>query len=189
MNEKRWKIYFWARAAVSSLFGAGVGVACLMLRPYAREVFDILVIAMGLLTVIMHLPLLVKSFARLKTKKGVISFCVALGAVLLGVALMLLRRKFLLVLLGAYSIVFPLLRIAFASDHRLQLRREAPCILAGLVMLAVFLFEAEALVFLVGAIVAFVLTGLYLFWMVFSYHWISRHAASEEPQEGSGSQK
>ena len=51
-----YKKYYLMRIGMTTLFGAALGALLLIVRPYAVEVFDVLLIAMGLMTVVMNLP-------------------------------------------------------------------------------------------------------------------------------------
>ncbi|MBR2011376.1 MAG: hypothetical protein IKA06_06500 [Clostridia bacterium] len=168
----RFKKYYIMRLIFSTLFGVGIGVLLILLAPYAREVFDILVIAMGLLTAVLNLPALFFAVKRIRGRGEWLNLFMTLASVLLGVALMLLQTEFLLLLLGVYSVVLPLLRIILVENHILRLKREVPRFLAGLVMVVIFLLDAETHVLWLGALLSFAISLIYLIYGLISAHFI-----------------
>ena len=157
-----YKKYYLLRIIFSVLFGGMVGVAFLLLAPYASEAFEILIIALGLLTAVMNLPALFLALMHIRERGEWLNLVMALFAILLGVALMLLQADFLLLLLSVYSIVLPFVRVLLVKDHKGQMKREVPKIFTGLLMLVVFLSGAEELLFIGAAIFSFVLSAIYL---------------------------
>ena len=167
---KKFKRYYLIRLLATVLFGVGIGVLLYWLSPYADEIFDILVIAMGLLTAVLNLPAVFIALPKIGRRGEWINFLVALLSVLLGVALMLLQTDFLLLLLGMYSVVLPLLRILLVEDHLQRCKREIPRFLAGLVMVVIFLTESEEWILHVGAIAAVALSLVYLVYGLILMH-------------------
>ena len=171
---KRFKTYYIMRLVVSTLFGVGLGALLLLLAPYAREVFDILVIAMGLLTAVLNVPALLIALKNIRKRGECLNLLVALSSILLGAALMLLQTDFLLLLLAVYSVVLPLFRIILVENRVLRLKREIPRFLAGALMMAIFLLDAETQIIFFGAILSFAVTLIYLIyglitaWFLFS---------------------
>jgi len=105
------KKYYLIRLVLTTLFGAVFGLFFFLMAPYASELFDVLVIAMGLLTAIFNLPGVFLALRHIRTRGEWINLLLSLGAVALGIALMLLQRSLLMVLLGIYSAVLPIVRI------------------------------------------------------------------------------
>ncbi len=159
---KKIKLYYVLRLLITTLFGVGIGVALYLLSPYATEIFDILVIAMGLLTAVMNLPAVFFALRHINRHGEWINLLLALLSILLGVALMLLQTEFLLLLLGIYSIVLPFIRIVLVDDHITRLKREIPRFLTGLIMVIIFLTESEGYILRFGALAAVVISLIYL---------------------------
>lgn len=155
------------RYILTILFGVGLGLLFLFLRPYASDIFEILVIAMGLLTAVLNLPGVFLSLRHIKAPGAPITLGMSLGAVVLGCLLMFLQKSFLLILLAVYSIVFPLLRVLLVKNRKKQIVKELPVVISGLVMLLIFLTESENLVMLALSIFLFVLTAIYLVYGIF----------------------
>lgn len=178
---KKLKRYYLTRLIATVLFGIGVGALLYVLSPYANEIFDILVIAMGLLTAVFNLPALLIALSRIGRRGEWINFAVAALSILLGVALMLLQTDFLLLLLGAYSVVLPLVRILLVENRRERFKHEVPRFLTGLVMVVIFLTEAEEWVLRVGAAAA---VGISLIYLV--YGLVLMHFAFSEKKTETG---
>lgn len=156
------KRYFLIRLILTTLFGVVFGLFFFLMAPYATELFDVLVIAMGLLTAFLNLPGVVLALCRIRIRGEWINLVLSLGAVALGVALMLLQRSLLMVLLGIYSVVFPVVRILLVSDRRRRFRRELPTMIAGVTMIVIFLTETERLAVRIVAYACFAMTLIYL---------------------------
>lgn len=175
------KRYYLIRLFVTVFFGVALGVFFLVMSPYAAEIFDILVIAMGLLTAVFNLPGVYFSIVGIRKRGAWVNLLLSVGAVVLGVLLMLLNRTVLLALLGIYSICFPLLRVFLVQERKKQLVRELPVIFSGLAMILIFLTESEHIVMWVLAIGCFAVTALYLL-----YGLLVVHARFGTPRKGSG---
>ena len=101
-----------------------------------------------------------------------LNLLMTLFSVLLGVALMLLQTDFLLLLLGIYSVVLPLLRIILVENHMMRAKREIPRFLAGLIMVVIFVLDAETHVLWLGALLSFAISLIYLIYGLISAHFV-----------------
>ena len=165
--DERYKIYrkyYLMRMILTALGGGLLGGLLLLAEPYAMEVFDVLLIAVGLMTVVLNLPAFCQSLVRIRAKGEWISLVISLVAILSGVLLMLVRRDGILLFLGVYSVVFPIVRMALVQEHKKRLKREIPMILFGVCMVLVSLAQVEESVFFIGGILILALTALYLLW-------------------------
>jgi hypothetical protein len=163
---KRIKIYYVLRAVFSALAGAAAGVLVLWADAYSVEVFDVLLVAMGLLAVTFNLPALALSLrAALKKKRwewwNVLLSAVSVG---FGICFALIRRTdpILPALLLSYIVLLPIFRIALASEKGRQLRLELSKIAFGALLLAVTVTKREDTMFLLlgGGLIA--ISALYL---------------------------
>ena len=158
------KKYYIIRVVLTAVFGFAVGALFLLAEPYADEIFDVLLIAMGLLTIVMNLPALLLSLLHVRRKGEWISLLTSAVAVAFGVVVTLIQRDVLLLVLGVYSVVFPAVRIFLVAERKKQFKRELPNMLFGLFMVFVSLAEIEELIFRVCGIAVLSGTGLYLLW-------------------------
>ena len=157
-----YKKYCLMRIIITTLFGAALGALFLIVQPYAAEIFDVLLIAMGLMTAVMNLPSCLYSLFHIKCRGEWIHFLISAAAILFGVMLMLIRRDEILLFLGIFSVMLPIVRVALINEHKKRLKRELPLILFGLLMVAISLMQVEETVFFICGIAALAMTGLYL---------------------------
>ena len=156
-----YKKYYLMRIGMTTLFGAALGALLLIVRPYAVEVFDILLIAMGLMTVVMNLPSCLYSLFHVKCRGEWINLLISAMAIAFGVLLTLVRRDDVLMVLGVFSIVFPIVRTLLVNEHKKRLKRELPLIFFGLLMVGISFMQVEETVFFVCGIAALAISALY----------------------------
>lgn len=163
---KRIKIYYVLRLLLSGGFGAAVGAGILWADAYAVEVFDVLLIALGVITALFNLPTLVLSLRAVlgKEKWEWINLVLALISIGFGAGFALISRTApaLPFILLAYIIVVPIARIVLVSEHVKQFRLELPKVLFGLFLLAVTVTKSEEMMFFVLGVAVIVISGLYL---------------------------
>ena len=163
---KVYKKYYFMRLALCVLMGILIGIGFLVGKDYADEVFQILLIAVGLVTVVLNLPPFFFSLLHMRERGAAkwINLSLSAVAILLGVLLMMpWNLLWLLLLVGVFSVVMPVVRIILVAGRRGSVKREIPKLLFGIFIIFVFVTEgAKTLIFDVGAIAAFVLTGLFL---------------------------
>lgn len=180
------KRYYLIRLLVTVLFGTAFGVFFLVMSPYAAEFFDILVIAMGLLTAVLNLPGVCFGIVRIREKGAWVNLLLSVGAVTLGILLMFLHRTVLLVLLGIYSVCFPLLRVFLVRERKKQFVRELPVIFSGLAMILIFLTRSEHIIMRVLAICCFIVTALYLIYGFLVLHFRFGPPSKEKTDTSAG---
>jgi hypothetical protein len=188
---KAYKKYYLIRIILTALFGAALGAVLLVLEPYAAEVFDILLIAVGLMTAVFNLPACLFSLLHVKRKGEWINLAVSLLAIGFGVLLMLVRRDSILLVLGIFSLVLPVVRTSLVQERWKHLKRELPMILFGALTVLISLLQVEETVFFVGGLVILGLSALYLLWSLVLLHfrlaavreWIAEQEAAQPEGE------
>ena len=122
---KRIKIYYLLRAVFSALACAALGSFVLWADAYATEVFDVLLVAMGVLAVAFNLPVLFLSVRAVLQKKSWEWINLVLGAVSIcfGACFALIPRSSPAVatLLLCYITLIPLFHIVLAAEKGKQL--------------------------------------------------------------------
>ena len=148
---KRIRIYYVLRALFSALASAGLGIFVLWADAYSVEVFDVLLVAMGVLAVAFNLPAVAFSLrAVLKKKKWEwLNLGVSAVSVGFGVCFALIPRTapVLPALVLCYIVLVPLFRIFLVPDRLKQLRLELPKIAFGGLLLAVTVTKSEDTMF------------------------------------------
>lgn len=168
---KRMKIYYVLRTLFTALASAGLGIFVLWADAYSVEVFDVLLVAMGVLAVAFNLPVLALSLrAVLKKKKWEwLNLAVSVVSIGFGVCFALIPRTSpaLPILLLCYIVLVPLFRIFLVSERLKQLRLELPKIAFGALLLAVTASKSEDTMFLLlggGLIAVSILYLLFKLW-------------------------
>ena len=163
---KRVKIYYVLRLLLSGLFGVAVGFGILWADAYAVEVFDVLLIALGVLIALFNVPALLLSVRAIAGKKRWewINLVLALVSIGFGASFALISRTspVLPYVLIAYVAILPLARTILVIDRLKQLRLEIPKVVFVLFLLMVTLTQTEDVMFLVLGITVIVISGLYL---------------------------
>ena len=163
---KRIKIYYVLRLLLSGLFGVAVGIGILWADAYAVEVFDVLLIAYGVMAVLFNLPTLVLSLRAIagKAKWEWINLTLALVSIGFGACFALISRSSptLPFVLLAYIVIVPIARTVLVSERAKQIKLELPKVLFGLFLLAVSATKTEDAMFLVLGIAVIVISALYL---------------------------
>ena len=159
------KIYYLLRVLLVTAAGVGAGLFVLFwASAYAVEIFDILLIAIGVLGVVSNLPNFVLSLKGLKKKWEWINLLVSLAGIGLGVSFLFIRRNTaaLPILLALYVVVLPVVRILLVEERKKQFLRELPKIFFGVFLLIVSLCKAENAAFFAFGIALIAVSGLYL---------------------------
>lgn len=146
---KKRSVYLVLRTVLTSLLLAALGVLAIFARAYARELFDVLLIAFGIGAVLLALPTLVRAIRSLRTQlRDALLFLIAsVLQIAAGVPLLFAPRDSVLsfVLLSALALVIPVLRIVAATRRFRQLRIELPQILLASFLFAVSQAETEGM--------------------------------------------
>jgi hypothetical protein len=165
-NMKRIKIYYVLRLLLSGLFGIAVGAGILWADAYAVEVFDVLLIAFGVIIALFNLPVLVLSLRAVagKEKWEWINLVLAIVSIGFGACFALISRTSptLPYVLMAYIVIVPIARVALVAEHLKQLRREIPKVLFGIFLLVVSATRSEDTMFLVLGIAVIAISALYM---------------------------
>lgn len=182
---KQFKTYYLMRVGMTTLFGVLLGILFLIARPYATEIFDILLIAMGLMTAVMNLPSFLASLIHVRQRGEWITLVISAVSIVFGILLMLVRRDAILLILGIFSVLLPLVRILLVKERKKRIQRELPTVFLGLFMVFVSLAAFEDTVFTVCGIGAFVISALYLLWGLVTLRFrLAAIAEMEAEQEG-----
>ena len=123
---------------MGALLGALVLVLAAILKPETvSAIIHWTLVICGVFTVISNVPGVISGIGNLNTTDGMVDFISAMLGILLGFALVLFQNTVLVVIIGAYLILFPLLRVLMAADKGQQLRREVWRMAMGVLLLVV----------------------------------------------------
>ncbi len=132
-------------AVTGALLGALVLVLAAILKPETvSAIIHWTLVICGVFTIISNIPGLISGIGNLNTAEGMVDFISAMLGILLGFALVLFQNTVLVIAIGAYLILFPLLRVVLAPDRGQQLRREGWRMAMGILLLVFLplLFDA-----------------------------------------------
>lgn len=113
----------------------------------------------GIFIIIGNIPGLVSGIANVNRAAGVFDLISAILGIALGIAMIFYHGTILVVIVAAYLIIFPLLRVLLANRKGEQLKRELVRLIMGVVLL-VFVPNWNQAISNVLQILLFVLGGL-----------------------------
>ena len=150
------------------ILGVLIGVALVIVGSIV-EVGTLVWLALvvwGVIVIIGNIPGLIFAIANIKAKGAIFDLIMSILGILLGVGLIVSQSKVITILLAAYMIVFPIIRIVLAkSAWGEQLKREALRIILGVVLLVfggTFLAIGETVLNLLLAVIGWVVIALVL---------------------------
>jgi len=129
------KKYMWSGILLFALLGVAAGVLLLVLS--AELLLKIAFVIMGIITVISSIPGLTVGLMHLESREGKLAAISSLISAVLGFLMIFWHSGILMVLLGVYMIVLPLIGVLTASDKGTRLRAELPKLILGVVLLLV----------------------------------------------------
>lgn len=166
MNSIPNKKSFWGMLITVVLLGTVLGILLLSLR--ADLLLKIMSVILGVITLLSAIPDLVSGLLSISTRHGAISFGIALITAVLGFVLIFSHETVMLILLGVFLLLLPLLQILFAKDKMRELRRALPQMLIGLVLILVGPAGILNILFDIAGICVLILTAIYALGMLLS---------------------
>ena len=127
-----------ATRVISMILGILMGVALVILGSVvkAETLVWLALIVWGVIVIIGNIPSLIYSIANIKSKGAIFDLVASIIGILLGLGLIFSQSQVITVILAAYMIVFPVIRIVLAkSAWAEQLGREILRIILGVVLL------------------------------------------------------
>ena len=135
----------------------------------------IVFVVMGVVTVLYNVPALLIGFMTLKTRAGVISFVLSLISTVIGVLMIFWHESVLMLVLGAYMLIFPLVQILCAKDKLTQLKTQLPKLIVGVVLLLIGPAKALNVVFDLAGWIVLILTAIYIVTVLVGQSRVSKH--------------
>lgn len=127
-----------ANRVISMIMGVLMGAALIVLGSVvgAKTLVWLALVVWGVIIIVGNVPALIYSIANIKEKGGVFDLVMSAIGILLGVGLIVSQNKVVTIILAAYMIVFPIIRIILArANWAEQLKREALRIALGVVLM------------------------------------------------------
>ena len=127
-----------ASRVISMILGVLIGVALVVVGSVvkAETLIWLAFVIWGVVVVIGNIPGLIYAIANIKTKGAIFDLIASVIGILLGLGLIFSQNEIITIILAAYMIVFPVIRIVLAkSAWAEQLGREILRIILGVVLL------------------------------------------------------
>ena len=127
-----------ATRVISMILGILMGIALVILGSVvkAETLVWLALVVWGIIVIIGNIPGLIYAIANLKSKGAIFDLIASIIGILLGLGLIFSQSDVITLILAAYMIVFPIIRIVLAkSAWAEQLGREILRIILGVVLL------------------------------------------------------
>ena len=138
---------------VIGAIGILVGIMFAFLASFALAVICIIC---GVLTLLSGIPQLVGAVSGLikKEKLAIVDLIMSIVTVAVGLMLIFSRNELIMIIVGAYLIVFPVIRILIAKEKMAQLKSELLAIILGVALVLIGPGAALGFIFkIAGAVV------------------------------------
>jgi hypothetical protein len=132
MNTKHIKQNPMTGAIVFAVLGILAGV--LLIAMPIELLINIVFVVMGIITVAYSLPTMLASLALLSSTAGKVTFVLSAVSVAVGAVMIFWHNSVLLILLGIYMILLPLINVLLSSDRSAAIKAELPKLILGVVM-------------------------------------------------------
>lgn len=119
---------------------------------------------MGIVTIIVSIATLISVFSMRKTKVGKISIISTVLLALAGLFMFFFPQNFLLILVGLLMVAQPILVIMNAPNRRTRLKKEAPKLIIGAVLILLGPTNVFGYFFDIVGVGLIVLSIVYIFW-------------------------
>ena len=127
-----------ANRVISMILGILMGAVLVVIGSVikAETLVWLALVIWGVIIIIGNIPGLVYSIANIKNKAAIFDLVMSIIGILLGVGLIVSQNQVVTVILAAYMILFPVIRIVLAkANWAEQLKRELLRIILGVVLL------------------------------------------------------
>ena len=153
---------------ISALIGILIGVLLLVIP--VGLLINLAFIVFGVLTLISAVPAFILSLLHREERGYLLNIILSAISVLFGIVLIFWHNEIVMILLGVYMLIFPLIRILVSDAKKQQLRRELPRMILGLVMILVGPGTVIDLLLRVAGWVVIALSVLYAAFGLLSLH-------------------
>lgn len=143
-----------------ALFGALAGV--LLIAIPTDLLLKAIFVIVGVITAFYNFPGLITGLLHLDTVAGKLAAVLSGISIAIGVAMIFFHSTFLMVILGAYLLIFPLIQIAVSGNRSLQIKTELPKIILGIVLLIIGPAKAIDFIFDVVGWAIIVMSAIYV---------------------------
>ncbi len=147
-------------AWIVAAFGLVIGLLLILIP--VDFLIQLVFLVMGIVTIATSIPGLLEGIKHSDTREGILSLVLSSISILFGCVLIFWNNGVLMLILGAYMLLFPIINIILAEDHLAQFKAEGPKIIIGLVLLVLGPAGTIGLLFDIAGAVLIVLSFLYV---------------------------
>lgn len=158
---------FGTGVLIFSLLGLLAGILLIALP--VELLLKIVFVIVGVITVVCNLPMVFAGLSNLGSRSGQVSLVLSLISVVFGVLMIFFHSTVLVILVGVYLLILPLVEILIAKERGAQLRAELPKLILGVVLVVVGPARGASILFDVAGWIIILLTAVYFVSMLISY--------------------
>jgi len=163
----------FASLLIFGLFGLLAGALLIALN--ADFLLKIIFVVMGVITMLYSIPGVVVGLMGLRSRSGVVTLVLSLLSAGIGFWMIFWHNKILMIVLGVYMLVFPLVEILLSKDKLLRLKTELPKLIVGVVLLLIGPAKALGTVLDVAGWIVWILTAIYVIAVLIGQSRVNQH--------------
>jgi len=163
----------FASLLIFGLFGLLAGALLIALN--ADFLLKIIFVVMGVITMLYSIPGVVVGLMGLRSRSGVVTLVLSLLSAGIGFWMIFWHNKILMIVLGVYMLVFPLVEILLSKDKLLRLKTELPKLIVGVVLLLIGPAKALGTVLDVAGWIVWILTAIYVIAVLIGQSRVDQH--------------
>ena len=171
---------------VSTVVIGTIGILVgIMFAFLANVALTVICIICGILTLLSGIPQLVGAVSGLmkKEKMAIVDLVMSIVTVIVGLMLIFSRNEIIMIVVGAYLIVFPVIRILIAKEKMAQLKSELLAIVLGVALVLIGPGAAIDIIFKIAGAVVIVFSVIYIVFGILAY--LKANRALENGEAGS----
>ena len=171
---------------VSTVVIGTIGILVgIMFAFLANVALTVICIICGILTLLSGIPQLVGAVSGLmkKEKMAIVDLVMSIVTVIVGLMLIFSRNEIIMIVVGAYLIVFPVIRILIAKEKMAQLKSELLAIVLGVALVLIGPGAALDIIFKIAGAVVIVFSVIYIVFGIRAY--LKANRARENGEVGS----
>ena len=171
---------------ISTIVIGAIGILVgVMFAFLANVALTVICIICGVLTLLSGIPQLVGAVSGLmkKEKMAIVDLVMSIVTVIVGLMLIFSRNEIIMIVVGAYLIVFPVIRILIAKEKMAQLKSELLAIILGVALVLIGPGAALDIIFKIAGAVVIVFSVIYIVFGILAY--LKANCALENGETGS----
>lgn len=150
------KKYAWSGILAMTLIGLLVGLLLLLLN--ASLLIKIVFVILGIITVLSNIPGITMGLMNLDCKEGKLELITSLISAVVGFLMIFWHSGILMIILGVYMVILPLVEILTSADKGGRLKAELPKLILGVVLILVGPAQTLEVLFDIAGICVIVMT-------------------------------